>query len=283
MTRPSSRRSRSSRRSPCPRAHDPRRSRAVAAADRRHRSADRAVRLPGAVDHVELRAARQPSSSALLPTSVPVITFNVVSRPGSNRDLRRLREVAERILRPAIVRVPGVGGARGGRSRVRQIQLVIHPAELAALHVTPQQLAQKIEADDQVIAAGRVWDEHQTLPVVYNAQAADLDQLRALPIATGPDRPGATVRGRRCADGNEDPDVIIAGARGEAVVVSVARLPGASTPAVVDGVRARSPDCAPATPCRPTSTSCRSTIRPTWSISRWPACATRSCSASRCR
>src|SRR4029079_3958317 len=34
-----------------------------------------------------------------------------------------------------------------------------------------------------------------------------------------------------------DPDVIIASARGEAVAVSVARLPGASTPEVVDGVR----------------------------------------------
>jgi CzcA family heavy metal efflux pump len=191
-----------------------------------------------AVDHVELPRGATTVVQRVLPTSVPVTTFNVVPANGSATDLRRLREVAERIVRPAIVRVPGVGGVEVAGGRVRQIQLVIRPAALAALHLTPQQLAQKIEADDQVIAAGRVWDEHQTLPVVYDAQAVDLAQLRALPIASGPTGPIPLSVVADVRDGNEDPDVIIAGARGEAVAVAVARLPGASTPAVVDGVRA---------------------------------------------
>jgi CzcA family heavy metal efflux pump len=190
-----------------------------------------------AVDHVELPRGATTVVQRVLPTSVPVITFNVVSPRGAATDLRRLREVAERILRPAIVRVPGVGGVEVAGGRVRQIQLLIHPAELAALHLTPSQLAQKIEAEDQVIAAGRVWDQHQTLPVVYDAQAADLEALRQLPIASGPTGPVPLSAVADVRDGNEDPDVIIAGARGEAVAVSVARLPGASTPAVVDGVR----------------------------------------------
>ncbi|HEX3759384.1 MAG TPA: efflux RND transporter permease subunit [Kofleriaceae bacterium] len=190
-----------------------------------------------AVDHVELPRGATTVVQRVLPTSVPVITFNVVSPSGATTDLRRLREVAERIIRPAIVRVPGVGGVEVAGGRVRQIQLLIHPAELAALHLTPSQLAQKIEAEDQVIAAGRVWDQHQTLPVVYDAQAADLEQLRQLPIATGPTGPVPLSAVADVRDGNEDPDVIIASRRGEAVAVSVARLPGASTPAVVDGVR----------------------------------------------
>lgn len=88
-----------------------------------------------------------------------------------------------------------------------------------------------------MIAAGRVWDQHQTLPVVYDAQAADLEQLRSLPIANGPTGPIPLSVVAEVRDGNEDPDVIIAGARGEAVAVSVARLPGASTPLVVEGAR----------------------------------------------
>jgi len=189
-----------------------------------------------AVDHVELPRGATTVVQRVLPTSVPVITFNVSPR-GAATDLRRLREVAERIIKPAIVRVPGVGGVEVAGGRVRQIQLLIHPLELAALHLTPSQLAQKIEAQDQVIAAGRVWDQHQTLPVVYDAQAADLAQLRQLPIASGPAGPVPLSAVADVRDGNEDPDVIIASARGEAVAVSVARLPGASTPAVVDGVR----------------------------------------------
>jgi len=190
-----------------------------------------------AVDHVELPRGATTVVQRVLPTSVPVITFNVVAASGVTADLRRLREVAELIVRPAIVRVPGVGGVDVAGGRVRQIQILIHPAELAALHLTPAQLAQKIEAEDQVVAAGRVWDQHQTLPVVYDAQAADLDQLRALPIATGPAGPVPLSVVAEVRDGNEDPDVIVAGAHGEAVAISVARLPGASTPSVVDGVR----------------------------------------------
>jgi CzcA family heavy metal efflux pump len=191
-----------------------------------------------AVDHVELPRGTTTVVQRVLPTSVPVITFNVAAPKGVQSDLRRLREVAERIVRPAIVRVAGVGGVEVTGGRVRQIQLVIRPAELAALHLTPAQLAHKIEAEDQVVAAGRVWDQHQTLPVVVDGQAADLDQLRALPIATGPTGPIPLSAVADVRDGNEDPDVIISSTGGEVVAVSVARLPGASTPAVVAGVLA---------------------------------------------
>ncbi|HET9621273.1 MAG TPA: efflux RND transporter permease subunit, partial [Kofleriaceae bacterium] len=191
-----------------------------------------------AVDHVELPRGATTVVQRVLPTAVPVITFNVGAPAGRAADLRRLREVAERLVRPAIVRVPGVGGVEITGGRVREIEVVIRPAALAALHLTPDALARKIEAADQVIAAGRVWDEHQTLPVVYDAQAADLAQLRALPIASGPTGPVPLAAVADVVDGAEDPDVLVASARGEVVAVSVARLPGASTPDVVAGVRA---------------------------------------------
>ncbi|HTL33228.1 MAG TPA: efflux RND transporter permease subunit [Kofleriaceae bacterium] len=174
----------------------------------------------------------------VLPTAVPVITFNVEAPAGRQADPRRLREIAERIVRPALVRVKGVGRVEVTGGRVREIEVTIHPAELAAVHVTPAQLAQKLEAQDQVIAAGRVWDQHQTLPVVIDAQALDLEALRALPIATGPTGPIPLGAVADVEDGAADPDVIVSGPRGEAVAVSIARLPGASTPDVVDGVLA---------------------------------------------
>src|SRR5262249_17892499 len=144
-----------------------------------------------AVDHVPLPKGATTVVQRVLPTSVPVITFNLSAAPGTPADPRRMREVAERIVRPAIVRVKGVGAGELLGGRVRQSQLVVDPAQLAALHLTPSQLAQKIEHMDQVVAAGRVFDQHQTLPVVLDAQAGDLDRLRALPIANGPNGPVA--------------------------------------------------------------------------------------------
>ncbi|HUJ63001.1 MAG TPA: efflux RND transporter permease subunit, partial [Kofleriaceae bacterium] len=190
-----------------------------------------------AVDHVDLPRGATTVVQRVLPTSVPVVTFNLSAAKGVAADPRRLREVAERIVRPALVRVHGIGAVELLGGRVRQIQVQIHPTELAALHVTPSQLATRIEQADQVIAAGRVFDQYQTLPVVLDAQATDLDRLRALPIANGPTGPIALSAVADVSDGAEDPEVIVRSPRGEAVAISVARLPGASTPDVVDGVR----------------------------------------------
>ena len=209
-----------------------------------------------AVDHVDLPRGTTTVVQRVLPTSVPVITFNLAAEAGASIDdrgspvgsaaegrsgsidARRLRDLAERIVRPAIVRVAGVGGVELLGGRVRQIELIIRPRELAALHLTPSQLADRIEQADKLIAAGHVFDQYQTLPVVLDAQALDVEHLRALPIATGPTGPVTLSAVADVVEGAEDPEVIVRGPLGESVAISVARLPGASTPAVVDGVRA---------------------------------------------
>jgi len=190
-----------------------------------------------AVDHVELPRGATTIVQRVLPTAVPVITFNLSSPATSTTDPRRLRDVAERIVKPALVRVPGVGAVELAGGRVRQVQIVIRPAELAAFHITPSQLAAKVEQADQLVAAGRVIEQHQTLPIVLDAQASDLDALRRLPIANGPTGPVPLSAVADVIEGADDPDVIVRGPRGEAVAISVARWPGASTPGVVDGVR----------------------------------------------
>ncbi|HEU4731821.1 MAG TPA: efflux RND transporter permease subunit [Kofleriaceae bacterium] len=191
-----------------------------------------------AVDHVELPKGTTTIVERVLPTSVPVITFNLSMAPAARLDVRRLRDVAERIVRPALVRVPGVGAVDLIGGVAREAEIVIHPDRLAALHLTPSQLAARIEQADRVVAAGRVIDQHQTLPVVLDAQAGDLDQLRALPIASGPAGPVPLAAVADVFEGAEDPSAIVRGPRGEAVTIAIARLPGASTIAVVDGVLA---------------------------------------------
>ncbi len=190
-----------------------------------------------AVDHVSLPRGTTLQVERVLPTSVPVITFNLEAAPGATIDPRTLRYVGERVVRPALVRVTGVGGVELQGGRVREVTIAIRPADLAAMHVTPSQLADRLQQADEIVAAGKVFDEHQTLPVVLDAQAGDLDHLRALPVATGPDGPVRLSAVADVTEGAADPDVIVRGPRGESVAVSVARLPGASTPAVVHGVQ----------------------------------------------
>lgn len=188
-----------------------------------------------AIEPVELPRDTRVHVERVLPTAVPVITFNLGAARGASVDPRRLRELAERIVRPAFVRVAGVGGVELQGGRVREIAVEIDPARLAGLHVTPSQLATRLAAADQQLAAGRVLDEHQALPIVVDAEAPDLAALRRLAIA-----PAVTLADvADVRDGSADPDVLVRGPAGEVVAIAVARLPGASTPAVVDEIRAQ--------------------------------------------
>lgn len=201
-----------------------------------------------AIDGVELPRDTRVHVERVLPTSVPVITFNLAAAPGAKVDPRRLRELATLVVRPAFVRVEGVGGVELQGGRDRELQIVIDPVRLAALHLTPSQLATRLEAADQQVAAGRVLEDHQALPIVVDAQAGDLDALRRLPVASGPTGAVALADVAEVVDGSADPEVIVRGPSGESVAVSVARLPGASTPAVVAGVRARAAELRRALP-----------------------------------
>lgn len=190
-----------------------------------------------AVDRVELPKGTTTIVERVLPTSVPVVTFNLGAANGSNVDARRLRDVAERIVRPAFVRIAGVGAVELQGGRTRQVVVQLRPAELAALHMTPSQLVAKLAAADVIAAAGHVFDEHQALPVVLDAQASDIQSLANVPIGNGPAGPILLSAVADVFEGAADPDVIVRGPRGEVVAVSVARLPGASTVAVVDAVK----------------------------------------------
>ena len=197
-----------------------------------------------AIDHVELPRGTVTRVERVLPTAVPVITFNLAAPRGRGArvetvDPRTLRDLAERVIRPAFVRVPGVGGVELSGGRIREAELLVDPVRLAALHLTPSQLAAKLAGADVRIAAGHVFDEHQTLPLVIDAQAADLEGLRRIPVAIGPTGPITLGTIAEVSEGAADPDVIVRGPTGEAVSISVARIPGASTPAVVAGIEAQ--------------------------------------------
>ncbi len=192
-----------------------------------------------AIDHADLPRGTTTQVERVLPTAVPVITFELGAAPNTTIDPRRLRDLGERTVRPAFVRVPGVGGVELQGGRVREVEILIDPGQLAALHITPSELATKLEQADQRIAAGHVFDQHQTLPIVLDAQAADLDAIRRIPVASGPTGPIALGSIAEVVEGAADPDVLVRGPGGESVAISVARLPGASTPEVVAGIEAQ--------------------------------------------
>jgi CzcA family heavy metal efflux pump len=170
----------------------------------------------------------------LTTTSFPVITYNLTGAV----DPRRLREIAEFVLKPALSRVRGVGRVEVLGGDVREVEVVLDPDKTAALRLSPAQIVEKLRAQTVLRAVGRFNEAHSLVTVLASGEPSGLDDLRGSPIAIGPD--GSVIPLSAVADvqeGAEDRLLRVAGPGGETVLLSVARLPGASTPEVVAAVR----------------------------------------------
>ena len=174
--------------------------------------------------------------------SFPVVTFNVSGAV----DPRELRELADFVVRPALGNVKGVGRIEVLGGDVREVEVVLDADVLASLNLTPNDIATKLQSAFGIAAVGRALDGKQSITVVADAQPKTLDGIRAIPIMTTA-AGGVITLGEvaEVAEGAADRVVRVGGPRGETVVVSVARMPGASTPDVVkgtlDAVKALSP------------------------------------------
>lgn len=159
--------------------------------------------------------------------ALPILTLEV----GGEVDPRVLREAAERVVRPALIQVSGVGAIDVMGGDVRELEVILHPDALAATHLTPSAIAERITGGDRVAAIGRAYADHQTLAVLAASEPKD---LATLPIGDGITL-GSVAD---VVDGAEDRAQSVAGAHGDAVAIAIARTPQASTPEVVHGVRA---------------------------------------------
>ncbi len=192
-----------------------------------------------------LPAGVEITAERLTTSSFPVVTFNLAGPV----DPRRLREVGDLVVRPALSRVRGVGRVDVLGGDVREVEVILDPARLAALRLRPSDIADKLRAHAVLSAVGRLEHAHQLVTVMASSEPRDLDDLRNLPVAVGPD--GSPVRLSAAAaveEGAEDRVSRVGGPDGETVLVSIGRLPGASTPDVVGRVKDAARALAPALP-----------------------------------
>jgi CzcA family heavy metal efflux pump len=171
----------------------------------------------------------------LTPVSFPVLSFNVTGP----LDPRALNELAEYTLRPIIARVPGVGrvGVLGGD--VREMAVVVDPERAAAAHLRLDDVAARIRRSIPLVAVGRFEQDHTLTTVIASAEAKGESDLGQVPV--GIDASGAPLSLRSIAtveQGAEDRLFRTSSPHGETVLLTVARLEGASTPDVVSAVLA---------------------------------------------
>jgi multidrug efflux pump subunit AcrB len=181
----------------------------------------------------DLPADTEIESEKITPADFPILSYNLVGGTSLQR-----REAADFIVLPAFSRVPGVGRVEVVGGDPREIEVVLDPARLAALHLRPSQAADRVGKSLVRRAVGRFDRDRQRVTVTADSVAEGSAVLARTAIASGPNGSISLGDVAQILEGAPDRTRLVHGPEGDAVQISVSRMPGASAPEVVRGIAA---------------------------------------------
>lgn len=180
-----------------------------------------------------LPADTEIESQKVTPADFPILSYNLVGGTSLGR-----REAADFLVRPALSRAPGVGRVEVVGGDPREIEVILDPQKLAAAHLRPSEAASKVGESLVRRAVGRFNDDRQLVAVTAENASPTMEGLAALPITTAEHGPLALSSVAEVVEGHPDRTRAVHAPEGDAVQVSISRLPEASGPDVVREVKA---------------------------------------------
>lgn len=122
------------------------------------------------------------------PNDRPILSFAVYS---GERSIRDLTDLAEQTISPRIESIPGVGGVNIIGGRPRQIRVLLNPTAMQSYGITPLQVSQALDRENQDVPAGRVYREDTERLVRVTGRIVDPKQFAEVVVAT---RRGTPIR-----------------------------------------------------------------------------------------
>ncbi|MFN8574742.1 MAG: efflux RND transporter permease subunit [Gemmatimonadaceae bacterium] len=122
------------------------------------------------------------------PNDRPILSFAVFS---NERPIRDLTDLAEQTIAPRIESIPGVGGVNVIGGRPRQIRVQLQPEAMQAYGITPLQVAQALDRENQDVPAGRVYRGDVEKLVRVTGRILDPSAFSEIVVAT---RNGTPIR-----------------------------------------------------------------------------------------
>ena len=189
------------------------------------------------------------ASGGLAPITTPLGEMFMFTIEGGELDQAERRSLLDWVIRPALRSLPGVADVNSLGGLVRVFEVVPDNAALRARGIRLSALRQALEANNRNDGAGRLADGEESLLVRIEGSAKTVDDIRAIVVI---ERNGVPVRVgdvARVRIGNLTRyGAVTRSGKGEAVEGLVLGLRGANARQVVDGVRAKLAELAPALP-----------------------------------
>ncbi|HEV3050916.1 MAG TPA: efflux RND transporter permease subunit, partial [Longimicrobium sp.] len=168
------------------------------------------------------------------PNERPIMSIAVQS---PDRPLRELTELADEVISTRLEAIPGVGGVNLVGGTNRQIQVQLDPAAMRSYAVSPPQVMQALERENQEVPAGRVKRGDQERLVRITGRVEDPQAFRDITVAV---RNGVPVRlgdVAKVVDGTAEARSASYLNDGRALSVEILKISGSNTVEVADLVR----------------------------------------------
>jgi len=169
------------------------------------------------------------------PNESPILAIGVQS---SERALRDLTDLADESIQPRIEAIAGVGGVNMNGGRRRQIRVQLDPDGMRAYGMSPLQVTQALQRENQDVPAGRVERGLTQQLVRITGRVADPKAFADIVVAVRNNRPIRLGDVATVVDGVEDRRSTAEVDGVPAVVLEVLKVSGANTVEVSDSVRA---------------------------------------------
>jgi len=175
---------------------------------------------------------RDPIYRRLDPSAMPIMTW-AVSSEGSPMETR---EITDRLVKPAVERVPGVGSVEVSGGREREIRIELDLPKMAELRIPLMRVIQLVGYDTRDIPGGVVELGNRRMGLRSSGQVESLDELGSIVVQPLPS-PIYLRDIAEIVDGEVDRSTTTRVDGAEAVTFAVIKESGANTVAVVRDVR----------------------------------------------
>lgn len=188
-------------------------------------------------------------SGGIAPMTTPLGEMFMFTVESDTLSLQEKRSLLDWVIRPQLRTVPGVADVNALGGRVRTFEIVPDNARMYARGISLQALAQAVADNNRNDGAGRLTDGEEAILVRSEGAFKTLDDIKQTIVKTEHGVPVriadiATVKlGALARYG-----AVTSNGEGEAVQGLVLGLRGANARAVVEGVRAKLAEIAPALP-----------------------------------
>ena len=160
-----------------------------------------------------------------------------ISLTGNTRSTAELWETARYIIKPKLLRIPGIARIDLTGGSAPEFQVIVDPERLQSLGLTLAQVTDGLTKSTLVASAGLHEEEHLLYLTLVDGRATSIRELEDLAIAASDDHPIKIHDFARVVAGVEPVNTVVTADGGNAVLLNIRSQPDGSTLAIADALK----------------------------------------------